>query len=198
MANGTAQAGTAKKRKKKAKKATNGDHQVDMAGFGMAGGIDLIVPDMTRNRPIRIKQEAGYKLFSPFFVPTLDAYDTYACHVGLGYQRIVSEFHGIRTDVTIFVPNGENVVLRDIKVTNLRDEPLDLDVIPVSVREFEPVLASVVLDLQPTERERVLAANRHGPYLPPRPTRTRPSSQARASSSKPCSGSSRRTFSSTG
>ena len=29
-----------------------------MAGFGMAGGIDLIVPDMTRNRPIRIKQEA--------------------------------------------------------------------------------------------------------------------------------------------
>ena len=71
---------------------------------------------------IRMKQEDGYKIFSPFFVPTLDAYDKYECHVGLGYQRIVSEFYGIRTDVTIFVPNGENVVLRDIKVTNLGSE----------------------------------------------------------------------------
>lgn len=80
---------------------------------------------------IRIKQPEGYKLFSPFFVPTLDPFEKYECHVGLGYQRIVSEFYGIRTDVAIFVPNGENVVLRDIKVTNLRDEPVELDVIPV-------------------------------------------------------------------
>jgi cellobiose phosphorylase len=80
---------------------------------------------------IRIKQADGYKVFSPFFVPTLDAYDKYECHVGLSYQRIVSEFYGIRTDVTIFVPNDEYVVVRDIKVTNLRDEAVELDVIPV-------------------------------------------------------------------
>ncbi|VGO19260.1 GH36-type glycosyl hydrolase domain-containing protein [Pontiella sulfatireligans] len=80
---------------------------------------------------IRIKQPDGYKIFSPFFVPTLDHYDKYECHVGLGYQRIVSEFYGIRTDVTIFVPPGENVVVRDIKVTNLGDELVELDVVPV-------------------------------------------------------------------
>lgn len=80
---------------------------------------------------IRIKEEGGYKTFSPFFVPTLDKYDLYECHVGLGYQRIVSEFYGIHTDVTIFVPTGENVVLRDIKVSNLRNEPVELDVVPV-------------------------------------------------------------------
>ncbi|MDF7824067.1 hypothetical protein P4B35_08590 [Pontiellaceae bacterium B12227] len=80
---------------------------------------------------IRIKEAGGYKVFSPFFVPTLDNYDLYECHVGLGYQRIVSEFYGIRTDVTIFVPPGENVVLRDIKVSNLRNEPVELDVVPV-------------------------------------------------------------------
>lgn len=80
---------------------------------------------------IRIKEGDGYKVFSPFFVPTLDAFDRYECHVGLGYQRIVSEFYGIRTDVTIFVPIGKNVVLRDIKVCNLRSEPVELDVIPV-------------------------------------------------------------------
>ncbi len=80
---------------------------------------------------IRIKQDDGYKVFSPFFVPTLDAYDKYECHVGLGYQRIVSEFYGVRTDVTIFVPNGSNVVVRDIKVTNLSDEAREIDVVPV-------------------------------------------------------------------
>ncbi|MFC1468076.1 GH36-type glycosyl hydrolase domain-containing protein [Verrucomicrobiota bacterium] len=80
---------------------------------------------------IRFKDGDGYKIFSPFFVPTLDQYDLYECHVGLSYQRIVSEFYGIRTEVTIFVPNNESVVIRDIKVTNLRDEALELDVIPV-------------------------------------------------------------------
>ncbi len=80
---------------------------------------------------IRIKEKKGYKVFSPFFVPTLDKYDKYECHVGLGYQKIVSEFHNIRTEVTIFVPNGKNVVIRDIKVKNIGGEPLEIDVIPV-------------------------------------------------------------------
>ena len=41
---------------------------------------------------IRIHQKTGYRVFSPFFVPTLDQYDKYDCHVGLSYQRIISEF----------------------------------------------------------------------------------------------------------
>src|SRR5512136_2463141 len=39
----------------------------------------------------------GREIFSPFFVSTLDAYDRYECHVGLGYTRILSEFLGVRT-----------------------------------------------------------------------------------------------------
>ena len=73
----------------------------------------------------------GYKVFSPYFVPTLDAYDRYECHVGLGYTRIVSEFYGIRADVTIFVPLGDSRVIRDIRITNLSERPLDVDAIPV-------------------------------------------------------------------
>ena len=80
---------------------------------------------------IRIKGDSGYKVFSPFFVPTLDKYDKYECHTGLSYQRIVSEFYNILTEVTIFVPEGANVVVRDIKITNTGDKPLQLDVIPV-------------------------------------------------------------------
>ncbi len=64
-------------------------------------------------------------------MPTLDRYDRYECHVGLGYSRIVSEFYGIRTEVTIFVPIGGSQELRDIRVTNLRAEPAEVDVVPV-------------------------------------------------------------------
>ncbi|QHI69086.1 GH36-type glycosyl hydrolase domain-containing protein [Tichowtungia aerotolerans] len=80
---------------------------------------------------LRIRRENGYNIFSPFYVPTLDPYDKYECHVGLGYQRIVSEMVGIRTEVTIFVPPGENVVLRDIRLTNIGNDPVELDAIPV-------------------------------------------------------------------
>lgn len=80
---------------------------------------------------VRFKEKNGYKVFSPFFVPTLDKYDKYECHVGLAYQNIISEFYGIRTEVTIFVPNGKNVVIRDIKITNIGDKTLEIDVIPV-------------------------------------------------------------------
>jgi len=75
--------------------------------------------------------EAGYKVFSPFFVPTLDNYDKYECRVGLNYTRILSEFYGIRTEVTIFVPTNAFVEVRDIRITNLTEELLEIDVIPV-------------------------------------------------------------------
>lgn len=72
-----------------------------------------------------------YKIFSPFFVPTLDAYDRYECRVGLGYSRITSEFYGIRTEATIFIPAGGTQELRDITITNISDAPITLDAIPV-------------------------------------------------------------------
>lgn len=80
---------------------------------------------------LRLREAGRYKVFSPYFVPTLDSYDRYECRVGLGYTRIVSEFYGVRTDVTIFVPPGQSRLVRDIKITNLRDDPVEVDVIPV-------------------------------------------------------------------
>src|SRR5512140_1394686 len=63
---------------------------------------------------LRIRQGAGYRVFSPFFVPTLDPYDRYECHVGLGYTRIISEFYGVRSQVTIFVAIDGHGAIRDI------------------------------------------------------------------------------------
>jgi cellobiose phosphorylase len=80
---------------------------------------------------LRFRHGNGYKAFSPFIVPTLDRYDRYECHVGLGYTRIVSEFYGIRTEVTFFVPTGDARLIQDIKVTNVSDIAVSLDAIPV-------------------------------------------------------------------
>jgi len=70
-------------------------------------------------------------IFSPFFVPTLDKYDRYECRVGLGYTRIISEMYGLHTEVTIFIPLGEAREVREIKITNISGQPLEVDAIPV-------------------------------------------------------------------
>ena len=81
---------------------------------------------------LRIRNTDGsYTVFSPFYTPTMTPYDKYECHVGLSYQRIVSEIHGIRSEVTIFVPNDAPVEIRDIRITNLTDAPLEVDIIPI-------------------------------------------------------------------
>jgi cellobiose phosphorylase len=80
---------------------------------------------------VRIKVKDAYTIFSPYFVPTLDQYQMYECHVGLGYNRIISEFYDIRTEVLIFVPVSGNREIRDIRITNLRTVPVVLDAVPV-------------------------------------------------------------------
>jgi cellobiose phosphorylase len=81
---------------------------------------------------IRIRNEDGsFEVFSPFYVPTLKELDSYECRVGLSYQRFTSVRSGIRVVVTVFVPVDSKVLLHDIRVTNERDQAVDLDVIPV-------------------------------------------------------------------
>jgi cellobiose phosphorylase len=80
---------------------------------------------------LRLHTDDGYRVFSPFYVPTLDALDRFECRIGLGYTRIISEYLGLRTDVTIFVPMEDSREIRDIRVTNLSDSPLNVDAIPV-------------------------------------------------------------------
>ncbi len=80
---------------------------------------------------IRLRQGSGYSVFSPYFVPTLNAFKRYECHVGLGYSRFVSQAHDIRTETTVFVPLDSHTLIRDIRITNVSSRPLDIDVIPV-------------------------------------------------------------------
>jgi cellobiose phosphorylase len=80
---------------------------------------------------LRIHKSGSYRVFSPFFVPTLDPYDRFECRIGLGYTRLVTEFYGLRNDATIFVPLRGQCELRDIKITNLSCEAIEVDAIPL-------------------------------------------------------------------
>lgn len=81
---------------------------------------------------IRLHSDLGYKVFSPFFAPSLDDLNKYECHVGLGYSRIISECHGVRIEATIFVPDGASCEVRRITVTNISDQPIVVDAVPVA------------------------------------------------------------------
>jgi len=80
---------------------------------------------------VRLKSASGYQVFSPFLVPTLDPYDRFECHIGMGYSRWVTEFYSIRAEITIFVPLGDARVIQDIRLTNVGHQPVELDAIPV-------------------------------------------------------------------
>ncbi len=73
----------------------------------------------------------AYTVFSPFYVPTLTPCDRYACRVGLGYTTFVSEVMGLRTEVRVFIPQGETVLVQQVTVTNLREVETEVDLIPV-------------------------------------------------------------------
>ncbi|MBN2795708.1 MAG: glycosyl transferase [Clostridia bacterium] len=80
---------------------------------------------------IRIHRSSDYELISPFYVPTLNAYKSYQCRVGLGYSIFEMKTEDLEIKVTVFVPRDHQVVLRDIVVKNISEYPIALDVIPV-------------------------------------------------------------------
>ncbi len=80
---------------------------------------------------IRLKTDTGYKLICPLFTPSLNKYTSYECRVGLGYSRYITVVDGIKTDMLVFVPLEGEREIRDIKVTNMTGETLEIDIIPV-------------------------------------------------------------------
>lgn len=81
---------------------------------------------------LKVRDKAGkVEVFSPFFTPTLKPLDKFENHTGLSYSQFISEAYGIRSEVTFFVPKDDEVLLQDIKITNISNEELHVDVVPV-------------------------------------------------------------------
>ncbi|QXO18319.1 GH36-type glycosyl hydrolase domain-containing protein [Vibrio ostreae] len=81
---------------------------------------------------LKVRTKDGQEtVFSPFYTPTLKTLDKFENHTGLSYTTIVSEAYGVRCESTFFVPRQDPVLLQDIKVTNISDTELHIDVVPV-------------------------------------------------------------------
>lgn len=75
--------------------------------------------------------DGGYEILSPFHVPSLTPLDWLECHVGLGYSSFLTEARGLRAEVRVFVPQGETVLIQQVRVTNLADGSKTVDLVPV-------------------------------------------------------------------
>ncbi|MBQ4316950.1 MAG: hypothetical protein IJC20_01760, partial [Clostridia bacterium] len=57
-------------------------------------------------------------------------FSKYECHVGIGYQQIVSEYEGIETSFTITVPTTGHAELWKVTVKNNTDSVKKIDLVP--------------------------------------------------------------------
>jgi len=64
--------------------------------------------------------------WSPTWQPVRKPLESYECHHGLGYTRIVSAYRGVRAEVTYFVPLGQTIEVWRVKLVNQSPLPMDL------------------------------------------------------------------------
>jgi cellobiose phosphorylase len=76
-------------------------------------------------------ERESWKVVSPFYVPSLDPWESWECRVGLGYTRWVTRFYGLDFDIRVFVPKDGDREIRDIRVKNSTNRKIELDLIPV-------------------------------------------------------------------
>lgn len=106
------------------------DHMGQGKGFASVGeGLrrDLFLPD-TDNRLIYVREEDSGSFAcvnKPFDKNRLQEY---CCHVGVGYQRIVSRFGTVSAEFTMTVPEAGKAELWQVKIQNSSDQEKDLSV----------------------------------------------------------------------
>lgn len=92
---------------------------IDQFGFGVsqgkgeAGFRNLIVGE----RLIYVKEGDSIVAMNRNYGDL--PFSVFETHVGIGYQRIIGEYRGIRVEFTILIPQNGYVEIHDIKVTNL-------------------------------------------------------------------------------
>lgn len=67
-------------------------------------------------------KEAGKPAWNPGWLPTRTELDEYECRHGMGYTLFNSAKDGLRSQLTYFVPLGENCEIHDMVLTNETEE----------------------------------------------------------------------------
>ncbi len=93
----------------------------DQFGCGIANGkTDGVFRTLT-NYPkyIYVKDLDTGKAYSPNRNFGNLPFDTFECHVGLGYQRVIARYDGLLFEITTLVPHEDYAEVTHIKVTNV-------------------------------------------------------------------------------
>ncbi len=77
---------------------------------------------------IRDNQPDQPEFWSPTWQPTRKDLDFYECRHGLGYTKITSQYRDIHSEITYFVPIGENLEIWEVNIRNNRDTVANLSV----------------------------------------------------------------------
>ncbi len=75
---------------------------------------------------IYIRNNKTGKFWSPTFLPAKVKLHKYKCKHGIGYTTFESEYKGIKTQLTIFVPMDANLEIWDLKISNQSSKDADL------------------------------------------------------------------------
>ena len=85
------------------------------------------IPQDKGGRYLYIRFSDG-DFFSPTWQPVRKKLDFYRCRHGLGYTIISSLYRDIESEITYFVPIGEELEIWSVKLFNRGKETLELDV----------------------------------------------------------------------
>jgi cellobiose phosphorylase len=86
------------------------------------------VPFDQGGRYIYLRDNGDGSFWSPSWQPVGNALEEYRCRHGLGYTVIDSVHEGVRAQTTYFVPDGENLEVWSVVLTNEGKTPRDLSV----------------------------------------------------------------------
>ena len=86
------------------------------------------VPTDTGGRYIYLRDNADGSYWSPSWQPVRRRLDQYTAKHGLGYTIINATYQDIESNTLYFVPQGENLEIWQLTVTNHRQEPAELSV----------------------------------------------------------------------
>jgi cellobiose phosphorylase len=78
---------------------------------------------------IYIRNNRTGKFWSPTFLPVKKKIDNFKCRHGIGYTTFESEYKGIKTQLTIFIPTDANLEIWDLKISNNSGKDADLSLL---------------------------------------------------------------------
>lgn len=103
---------------------------LDQFGFGLSNAFTTngFRPLIFDERLIYIKNEDTKEYYAANRNYDKLPFDIFECHVGCGYQRIVSEYQGLHCEYTILIPRDNFVELGHVKLINRTDQVKSLSI----------------------------------------------------------------------